>query len=64
VLQSKGHRVAGVILVSWIVGEVLILTGDDELVSPVEAVYLVVGLTMIGLGLLVARRAKQLGPQG
>jgi hypothetical protein len=41
---------AGLVMVGWIVGEIVILTGDHELVSVAELAYLVVGLMMIGLG--------------
>ena len=56
--------VAGIVLVGWIVGEVLILTADDELASPDEALYPALGLVMVGLGLVVARRAQSTGMQG
>jgi hypothetical protein len=57
----QGGRVsvaAGAILVAWVVGEIAILTGDGEVVSPTEAVFLGVGLVMVALGAVVARRAE------
>jgi hypothetical protein len=48
--------VAGAILVAWIVGEVAVLTGDGEVVSATEAVFLAVGLATVALGVVVARR--------
>jgi hypothetical protein len=50
--------VAGAILVAWVVGEVVILIGDGEVVSPTEAVFLAVGLVMVALGAVVGRRAE------
>jgi hypothetical protein len=50
--------VAGAILVGWVVSEIAILTGDGEVVSPTEAVFLGVGLVMVALGAVVARRAE------
>lgn len=47
---------AAVILVGWIVGEILLLTADHEVVSPTEAVYLAVGLAILGLGVTALRR--------
>lgn len=47
--------VAGAILVGWIAGEILLMTGDAEVVSPTEAFFLVVGLAIVGLGVAVVR---------
>jgi deazaflavin-dependent oxidoreductase (nitroreductase family) len=43
--------VAGMVLVGWIVGEIVLIRADNELVSPMEAFYLVVGLVTIALAL-------------
>ena len=58
--------VAGAILVGWIAGEILLLTGDGEVVSPTEAFFLVVGLAVVGLGVAVVRadRAMRDGRSG
>jgi len=64
VLAARGARrggrasvVAGAILVAWIVGEILVFTGDGEVISPTEVFFIGVGAAMIALGALVARRA-------
>lgn len=57
----QGGRVsvgAGAILVAWIVGEIVVLTGDGEIVSPTEAVFLATGLAMVALGVVVARSRR------
>jgi hypothetical protein len=54
---SRISMLAGLVMVGWIVGEILILTGDGEVVSPTEVLYLAAGLAMIGLGLAVGRTA-------
>jgi len=50
VLGARLSVVAGLVLIGWILAEIAILTRDGELVSGTEAVYLVLGLAMIGLG--------------
>lgn len=50
---------AGVVLVGWIVGEVALVSADNELVSPMEALYLVVGAAMIVLGMQLGRSAAR-----
>ncbi|MCU0506274.1 MAG: hypothetical protein MUE82_11005 [Chloroflexi bacterium] len=50
--------VAGAILVGWIAGEILVLTGDAEVVSPTEAFFLAVGLAIVALGAAVVRRER------
>jgi hypothetical protein len=54
---SRASMLAGLVMVGWIVGEILILTGDGEVVSPTEVLYLAAGLAMIGLGLAVGQTA-------
>jgi len=51
---------AGVVLVGWIVGEVVLIGADTELVSPMEALYLVVGAAMIVLGMQLGRSTARL----
>jgi len=48
---------AGLVMAGWIVGEILILTGDGELISPSEFLYLGVSGAMAGLGLAVGQAA-------
>jgi hypothetical protein len=51
--------VAGLILVGWIAGELVLLNQNSASTSPrslVEPVYLVVGLAMVGLGAILWRR--------
>ncbi len=50
-IGARVSLVAGVVLVGWIFGEVILVSADSELVSPMEALYLVVGLVMIGLAI-------------
>ncbi len=45
---------AGIVLMGWIMGEVLILN-QTAARSWVEAIYFAVGLTMVGLGLVASR---------
>lgn len=44
----RSSLVAGLLLAGWTVGEVVLIRADNELVSPMEALYLVVGLATIG----------------
>jgi hypothetical protein len=48
----------GLILVGWIVGEIVLVSADNELVSPMEALYLVVSLAMIGLTIRLGETTK------
>jgi hypothetical protein len=57
-LGARLSIVAGMVMVGWIVGEIVLLTGDAEVVSPTEVLFLTVGLAMAGLGWR-ARRAEQ-----
>jgi hypothetical protein len=50
--------VAGAILAGWIIGEIVVLTGDAEVVSPTEAFFFVVALAVVTLGAAVARGAR------
>ena len=54
---GRASVVAGAILVAWIVGEILVFTGDGEVISPTEVFFTGAGIAMIALGALVARRA-------
>ncbi len=49
---------AGVILLGWIVGEVAILTSDASFISPIEGLYLAVGLGMTLLGARLVGRQR------
>jgi hypothetical protein len=54
--------VAGVVLAGWIVGEVLILNqngAETSPRSPVEAIFFVLGLAMLALGLVLWRRSRR-----
>jgi deazaflavin-dependent oxidoreductase (nitroreductase family) len=51
----RASLVAGAVLVCWIVGELVLVRADNEVVSPTEALYLVAGLTMIGLAVRLGR---------
>ncbi len=54
--------VAGVAMAGWICGELLMLNQNGAATSPrspVEAVFLVLGLVMIGLGFVVWRRSRE-----
>jgi hypothetical protein len=58
---SLGPRlsiVAGLVMAGWIVGEIAILTGDAEVVSPTEVLFLTVGLAMAGLGWRASRAGQ------
>jgi hypothetical protein len=48
--------VAGVVLMDWIVGEILILTADLEVISATGAIHLLVGAAIFGLGYRLGRR--------
>ena len=48
-IAPRASTAAGLLLVGWIVGEVALISADSELVSPMEALCLVVGAAMIGL---------------
>jgi hypothetical protein len=50
---------AGAVLASWILGEVVLLAKDEAVISPTEALYLGVAIAMTGLGLR-ATRARRL----
>ena len=69
-----GHRgglasmLSGVVLLGWIVGEIVILSGRRaEMVSAMEGFYLAVGLVMAGLGFSASRpspaRPRQASPR-
>jgi hypothetical protein len=54
--------VAGAVLMGWILGELLVLNQNSASTSPrspVEAIYFVVGLAMVALGLILARRGRR-----
>ncbi len=51
--------VAGALLVGWIVDDVLMVTADDELVSPTEVVFLSLGMAMTNLGFVLARTERR-----
>jgi deazaflavin-dependent oxidoreductase (nitroreductase family) len=57
-LAGRASTVAGLVLAGWIVGEVLILTADGELVSLTEVVYLAAAAAMVGLGRSFDRSAR------
>jgi hypothetical protein len=53
--------VAGVVLVGWILGELVLLNQNSAASSPrspVEAIYLLVGIAMAGLGAYLWRSAR------
>jgi hypothetical protein len=55
---------AGGVLAGWIVGEVVLLSGNrGEWVSPMEGLYLLASLAMGGLGILVRRRSGARDPR-
>ena len=54
-LGARWSCIAGSVMVGWIAGEIVILTGDAEIVSPTELIFLVAGLAMAGLGWRVRR---------
>lgn len=54
--------VAGLVLVGWITGELLVLNQNSASTSPrspVEALYFVVGLAMAVVGLILWRRGRR-----
>ena len=54
--------VAGLVLMGWIVGELLVLNQNSASTSPrsaVEPIYFVVGLAMVALGLILWRRWRR-----
>ncbi len=53
--------IAGAILAGWIAGEIVVLTGDAEVVSPTEAFFLVVALAVVTLGTAVVRGERDDG---
>jgi len=55
---GRASVVAGAVLVAWIVGEMLVLTGDGEIMSPTELVFLVTGAVTMALGAAVARGGR------
>ncbi len=55
---GRASVIAGAVLVAWIVGEMAVLTGDGEIVSPTEVVFLVTGAVMTTLGAAVARGGR------
>lgn len=55
---GRASMAAGVILLGWIVGEVAILTGDAEVISPTEILYLAIGLGMTLLGAHLVGRQR------
>jgi MYXO-CTERM domain-containing protein len=51
---AETSALAGAVLAGWIAGEIVLLQrngADQDPRSPTEAIYLVVGLAMLGLGL-------------
>jgi hypothetical protein len=56
--------VAGLALLGWIVGEIAIVTGDGEVVSVTELVYLVLGAAMAGFGVISVRAGRGPGSVG
>jgi MYXO-CTERM domain-containing protein len=54
--------VAGAVLAGWIVGELLLLNqngAETSPRSPVEAIFFVLGLAMLALGLVLWRRSRR-----
>jgi hypothetical protein len=54
--------VAGAVLVGWIVGELILLNQNGAATSPrspVEAIFFILGLAMLTLGLLLWRRSRR-----
>jgi predicted tellurium resistance membrane protein TerC len=52
----------GAVLVGWIAGEIVLLQrngADQDPRSPTEAIYLAVGILILGLGLLAAIRNRR-----
>jgi hypothetical protein len=54
-IGTRLSLVAGVLLLGWIAGEVVLVRADHELVSPMEAFYAVVGLAISGLAVRLDR---------
>lgn len=52
---AVASMLAGLVLVGWVSGEIVLVTADNELVSPMEALYLVTGLATITLALRLGR---------
>jgi hypothetical protein len=59
---ARASLLAGLVMVGWIAGEIVILSGDAEVVSPTEIVFLAVGLATTGLGWWVSRAGQAAGP--
>ena len=55
---GRASMTAGVLLLGWIVGEVVILTDEADVISPAELVYLGVGLAMTVLGARLVGRQR------
>ena len=51
--------VAGAVLGGWIVGEILVLTNDGELISPMEVLYLAIAVVMVAFGRRMARATQR-----
>jgi hypothetical protein len=56
-IGTRLSRLAGILLLGWIAGEVILVRADHELVSPMEALYAVVGLAISGLSVRIDRSA-------
>jgi hypothetical protein len=59
-LGAPASVVAGLVLMGWIVGELLLLNQNSASTSPrsaIEPIYFAVGLVMLALGLVSWRRA-------
>lgn len=54
-IGRRASLLAGVVLVGWIAGEIALVRADNDLVSPIEAVYGIVGLATIGLAVRMER---------
>jgi hypothetical protein len=57
-MSSIGPRVslaAGILLVGWIAGEIILVRADGQVVSPTEALYLLVGVAISGLAVALDR---------
>lgn len=52
---GRAAIVAGLVLLGWIVGEVVLVRADNEIVSPMEVLYLVVSLAIVGLATRTGR---------
>ncbi len=63
--STIGPRVslmAGVVLVGWIAGEILLVRADNVVVSPTEAFYFFVGVAISGLAVGLDRSAGSSRP--